>query len=731
MLHSPPQALSRAVPPVATIGQHAGVLTKLVDVAHALAGAQIEAFRYRLADVLLNLSETSQRPAEEQASFHAYNHLRNDGQVFCEALSTIIHATTAAALRDLEKCRLPAPRLNPDADNFEAMEDQILQDEVAQALEQQFAEPLEELNLRIAVVLGRQRVETDVNPWRPQVFVQAVCLAWRNIDNERASTRTMLACLAPSCFLRLDAVYAALNAALSGKGILPDIKAVVRERKREAAKAAFAATTSPILLARGQRYNRVRDWLLSAGNAAAADPADTANPDGHLNLPDLFAAQDATGNWASNTISVPVGARLNSHLTRLQRQLDVSAGDAQTPATASILRHIHSGLPDGVLTTVDGNTIELLARIVDYLLALDDVAAPVKSFIARLQIPLLKAALMDRKFFINRAHPARLLVDKMVACSVGCNPARDADAPLLAMLSQIVQRIMTEFDQKTALFVELTVQLDAFLAREERVSDAALAATITAALRAERLHTAQQAAHAALAQRLDTGAVPQFVEAFLETQWLRILTLAHNIRQTKPEMLERALSTLDDLIWSLQLKADAAQRQEMLERLPGILGNVNAWLNAVKWDGPERVRFFALLAQRHAAVARIHSDQGAARIEAALAMTRRASERSAARERRDALQRTSAGSKAAAGLQLGDWLALHEPDGTHRMKLAWISPARSQLIFTDRSGSASKLLALADVEQAITAGTARIIALDHIVDRALDAVLGTDQGIAA
>ncbi|MDO9215969.1 MAG: DUF1631 family protein, partial [Lacisediminimonas sp.] len=371
MQHSTiPASPAGPIPADAPVRQ-AALLPKLVDIGHALAGAQIEAFRYRLADALLKLSETSLRPAEEQASFHAYNYLRNQAPVFCETLSEIIHTNTAAALHDLELGRPAAPRLDPKADNFEAMEDQVLQDEVNLALEQHCADALAELNVRIAALLGRERIDTDTNPWRPQVFVQSVCQAWRNIDGERASLRVMLGQLGPGCFLRLDAVYAALNAALAGKGILPDIKAAVRARKREMATATFAATTSPILLARGKHYNRVRDWLLSPGKGQAAEVAD------HLNLPDLFGAQDAVGNWQANTINVAVGPRLFGHLTRLQQQLDASVGEAgglatstdtsaaAPAATATVLRHIRSGLPDGVLTTVDDNTIELLARIVD------------------------------------------------------------------------------------------------------------------------------------------------------------------------------------------------------------------------------------------------------------------------------------------------------------------------------------------------------------------------------
>ncbi|WP_151448363.1 DUF1631 family protein [Lacisediminimonas profundi] len=720
--------ITQAAVTTAAPARQAALLHKLVHVAVALTGAKLDVFRYQLGDALLKLSETSKRPAEEQASFHAYNHLRNHGEAFCEALSVAIESLTTAALRELEKGRPVVPGLPAAdkgmADSFEAMEDRVLLDELALSIEQQLAQPLEALNLRIAEVLNRDRVDTEFNPWRPQLFVLALCQAWRSIDSERASLRVVLSRLGPQLFLNLNAVYGALNVALAEHGILPDVKAIVRARRVGKGAMPFAATTSPILQARGRRYNRVRDWLLSAGKPKSADPAADQSDD--LNLPDLFGTQDAGGNWQANTISVAVGPRLFGHLTRLQTELERSGGERAVPASASVLRHIGSGMPEGLLTTVDENTIELLARIFDHLLASDEIAAAVKALLARLQIPMLKAALMDRKFFINAAHPGRRLIDQLLACSVGWDQARGEDDPLFRMMSQIVDRVTAEFDQKTALFVELGAQIDAFLAEEERVAEAGLADAMAGALRAERRHQAHVAAQADLNERLDTGAVPQFMEAFLETQWLRILTLAHGVREKKPDVLERALNAMDELIWSMQPKADAAERRELLSRLPSILANVNAWLNAIKWHEPERASFFTALAERHAALVRLQSDSSNSRVEAAVAMARRAAARSMARERRMPAAAESAPARSpAAELCHGDWLELQNKSGVRQcLKLAWISPERSQFIFADRRASTTMLYSESELDHALREGRARTIALDRAVDRALDAALG-------
>ncbi|MDB5797339.1 MAG: hypothetical protein JWP36_1241, partial [Paucimonas sp.] len=627
------RGLSTSPPaPSAAPARQAALLHKLSQIALALAKRQIDSFRFQLGDALLHFSESTDRPVEEKASFDAHHHLKKKGDAFCIAFESRLDTLSAAALRTLERGRAADADLALATEDFDQAQHRVLQDELSDALEQHAGDTLHLLDLRVAALLGRDALDADSNPWRPQIFVQAFCQAWASIDDGAASRRATLRLLNPRLFLPLPALYGALNAVLVENGVLPELQAQALARTRQREKAMpFAATTSPAVRLRGARYHRVRDFLLGA--PAPDTKPGNADTD-HLNLPDLFSEPDANGKLQTNTISVAVGPRLFTSLTRLQRQLEEGGSEGGAPASASVLRHIKEGLPEGVLTRVDENTIELLARIFDVMFEAADLPAPVKSLLGRMQIPLVKAALMDRKFFLDAGHPARRFMDQLVACSVAWDAASGEQDPLFQALRHAVDRITTEFDQKTALFDQVRAGLVAFVASEEREAEAALAKAMPAAQRAERLHQAELAAQADLDERLASGAVPQFVERFLETHWFRILTLGHNLREKKPEVLVRARNSLDDLIRSLQPCTDAEDRRMRLSRLPAIVADVNAWLNAIKWDGPERATFMARLAERHAAALSHKPEGGNTRVQAAVTLARRLDERSTHAARR-------------------------------------------------------------------------------------------------
>lgn len=708
------------------VPQPGRLLRKLLDGAQAVAAREVEHFRYRLADALLKLSETTNVPAEEQASFDAYNHLRKDGEKLCAAFIAALEQHCSAAVRALEEGRQDAaPAFAADLDGAQ---DKFLLDEVAQSLERQSGDALAILNCSLGALLAREGLATAHNPWRPQVFLGAFYRAWSAIDGERASRRVVLGLIGPQLFPRLDAVYAGLNALLAESGFAPDPKALARAR-RAATQAAepprrsppmlFAATTSPALRVREERYYRVRDWLLGGSRPASAEPqGDMAD----LNLPDLFAEPDTTGKLQANTISVAVAPQLFGHLTRLQQKLEKSLRIAQ-PAGADILRHIGRGLPPGVLSPVDANTLELMERVFEHLLHAPEVSPLAKPLLARLQIPLLKAALMDRKFFINSTHPAHRLLDLAVSCGAGWDDTGREDALCLA-LKRAVDRIASEFDQDLSVFEEVSAELETLQQEEYNQAQAALADCIAQATRAEKLYRAEQAARADILERLEAGLVPYSLENFLQTQWLRVLTLAHAGERKKPEVLQRALAVMDDLLWSVQAKANNAERRELLQRLPDILARLNTWLDAIKWSGPERNGFFAALAQQHATLVRPQREDNKAKLESALAQARRASERGMFGARR----KPAPGARNAAGplenLCLGDWLEWHEEDGKRRcLRLAWISPERSQFVLAGRRAAHKLLCSELELEHRLQQGRALLLKVEGAFGRALDAVL--------
>jgi hypothetical protein len=353
---------------------------------------------------------------------------------------------------------------------------------------------------------------------------------------------------------------------------------------------------------------------------------------------------------------------------------------------------------------------------------------------SQLQIPLLKAALSDRDFFFREDHPARRLIDTVARTSVACDPQKGSEDPLFKMIEQIVERVQRDYDLQVGLFDDVVSDLESFVEQEARASGDALAGIIAQAARQEKIIRAKELAERDVAARIETGEAAGFIEAFLQTQWLRVLGLAHSVEDTKPEAIANAIRTMDDLIWSAKPKATPQERKELLGKLPALLAKLNSWLDAVKWDGPDRVTFFSTLAERHAAIVRTAADMSPrAQLEFTMNVAQKASEwqlrKHAATLPGQAEQGIDEFVHRVDGLEPGAWIEFMRSHGAReKSRLAWISPRRSRFVFANRQGLEPFALTFDELAQAFRQGRACMIAADSVVDRALAAALDEVAG---
>ena len=701
------------------------ILRNLVSLVSVLATRELENFSDRLSDALLLLSEQSVRPAEASASFNAFNHLRLHASQFQHTAAACLDEWLLRESRLLEKNQ-GASKEQADADlslvTFEEMENKVLIGNISQSLETDIAEPLGALNLRLASLVGKEELSTAENPFRPQVFLHAVYEAWCKVDREVESHQIVLRLLGPELFLPLESILRELNESLIEDGILPDLTEAYRRKKAQ------NKIGSPPPKVRGgdtARYNKVRDLLLSGGRKNAGSHESGED----LNLPDLFAPATEGGGWHANTISVKVGPRLFGYLTSLQQQIDKLEASGQildVPQSASTLRQVKEHVPAGALTQIDENTIELLAKIFDFVFLDKALPDDMKRLLGQLQIPMLKAALIDKKFFVKDDHPARIFIDKLAQSSLAWDAQKGREDPLYKMVEQIVERVQKEFDQQMSLFADAAANLDAFLEEEEKASRNILTEPIAEALRQEKMQFAKQAAENDVAVRIETGEVAGFVENFLETQWVKILTLAHSVKEHKPEVLVKALQVMDDLIWSIKPKNSPEQRKELVSRLPSILAMVNAWLNAMKWNEPERVVFFSSLAERHAAIARMQPELSSRQqVEIAVSVAEKASDRKLNTRMKQEQEKVSDQFvKIVDALTEGEWMTFVRSNGTAaKFKLAWISPKRTRFIFTNHRGKSHFAFTADELAQSLRDRKASLMSVDSVIGRALSAVL--------
>ena len=124
-------------------------------------------------------------------------------------------------------------------------------------------------------------------------------------------------------------------------------------------------------------------------------------------------------------------------LSRLQQP----AGAANAAPTVNVIRDLKAGPQGAALAPADALTIDIVAMLFDFVFEDRHVPVEVKAAIGRLQIPMVKVALIDRAFFSARSHPARRLLNRLAEASIGLDPARprsSAAGPGLISLRKVV-----------------------------------------------------------------------------------------------------------------------------------------------------------------------------------------------------------------------------------------------------------------------------------------------------
>ena len=711
------------------------ILQSLIPIATSLTATQLEGFTLRLGEALFKLSDQSVRPEEANISFHSYNHLKRNNAAFYRLASSKLSELFAREVRILEKGHQQR-QLEDDASlalvTFDEMENKVLLETLSQAIELENSEELVKLNLRISHLFKIDQINVKHNPFRPEVFLKAIYKAWCEFEPVADSHHLVLRILRPEIFLQLNPILRELNNALVDRGILPKSTDLFKLNKHHNSHLSTSATLSKravdpffeskikgILNANPHQSEQESTHQEQSGYGAHGGSGyDHGGGGGHGGNGGNGGSGTPSGSGQS---TVTIDRAFFEYLTGIQSKgMPVGAAGHNTAA----LRGIMTQAPENTVSQIDTNTIGLLAKIFDYVFSDPHIPSDLKSLIGQLQIPTLKAALIDREFFFKQTHPARVLIDTLAKSSVTWNPDKGVDDPLYKMIAKTVERVQKEFDQQLGLFSDAAADLTQFIEDEERLSDKALEEPIAQAIQQEKIRQARELANNDVAARTETGEIAGFIEAFLEQQWVNILVLAHTVKEQKPQALERTLKTMDDLIWSLKPKNSVEERHELVNKLPALLSSLNTWLNAIKWEDPSRVIFFSKLAERHASIARAPLEMTARRqVEIAVNVAQKASERSMMKTR---LDQTIPDQYVffIEQLERGNWFDFTRNNGSVvRFKLAWISPRRSRFIFTNRQGHDAFSISSEELIDIFRSGKAQLISEEPVVDRALQSVL--------
>ena len=596
--------------------------------------------------------------------------------------------------------------------DLDELEESLAVDNMTRKLGESAREHLHALRLRLGHLLGRRDLAADEDPLGPDVFCRSFQQSCRNLESGIEVKLIVLKLFDRYAFDDVVQLYADLNHFLAERNVLRELPSPQPERGRRPRPRRRAAAEEP---EGGDDVFAMLQGLL-AGAAGEGGGGGGAGRGGDT------GARGGAGGGAVTTGAVV------SDLTVLQRggeAAGVLAGAALAPATGGAPENMLQSLrASGVLQagTADAATLDIVAMMFDYILDDDALPAIIKAQLARLQIPILKVALLDRSVFSNRQHSARLLVDSLAAAGVGLRQDEEVDQPLFQEIARVVERVLEEFDDNLELFDELLRELQDFLAAEVEKAELTIDAEASRAAEAERREVARDRAEREVRQRLERPRVPVPVGQFLDRDWRRVLEHAALEEGRGAGGWKLDVETMDILLWSLEPKGSAGERRRLVGLLPELLRRLKDGARRIDLPAAAVNRFVSELAPLHARAVRppeeVAEEHGLPVLEDRPGSV---SPPPAAAAEPDPDPEFVA---IVTELDRGTWLAFHSDTGDEvRARLSWVSSISGRYLFTDRRGHKVLERSPRELALALAAGEAVIIDDEPLFDRVVTSLM--------
>ncbi len=433
----------------------------------------------------------------------------------------------------------------------------------------------------------------------------------------------------------------------------------------------------------------------------------------------------------------------------------LEAGGVDTAALPlNRVPYLRIALGQEALTPTDRITMDVISLLFDYIFRDPSIPETTRGIFGRLQVPVLKAALLDRAFFSDRNHAARRLLDHLAAGAVGASSDEVYRIAFEGVAARVVDAICAEFALDLTVFDRADMELQAFLDNENRTVAHALADDIGAALDAEGRESDRAHAHALVRDRLAGLRLPSDVRLFAETAWADYLARVRAEHGELADPYRAALQTMDDLLWSITAKERTAQKARLTRMVPGIIASLRKGCAAVELSAERAKAFFDTIYALHIAAIKPPARKKPADV------PRTAAEAPAAQARAQPLPpAASAGAPAVAApeepgpesieepaavgtggfagtdnyhdyvseMAVGTWLAFRDGEGWIDARLTWISPLRTKYIFTSRARTTAFVHSPEELAWELGIGRARLVLepvplFDRAVSAALDSV---------
>ena len=656
-------------------------------------------------DTLFEMADKARSTVDHHIFFEAMRDLRlkrkNFERVFMEQLFAAFANLGQAGRGDLHLVPVVSYETVPGT-SADDLERAVALEAMLSRVRHRDGLALGQLSARLSELLGR-RLDDHENPLGPALLCGFFLQAGRSLGVEIRVKLIMLKLFEKYVLSDADLLYAEANQLLVATGVLPELKAVPSRRLGERANREQHHANQPIaelpLDESGQQAFSALQKLLVAVRGSVAPTLEASAEPQPIDTRDLLRLLSHLQQYVPEP-EAEDDFDLRNHLEQLLTRVSVKSGKSR------------------VVEDADEDVINLVALLFEFMLDDGSVPDAFKGLIARLQIPLLKVAVLDKSLFSCANHPARRLLNEIASAVIGWGPQDDPRDTLYVRIEQVIQRLLNEYVEDPEIFFQMLTQFSAFAADERRRSELLERHTRDAARERLQLEAARERVAQVLNRRLLGQVLPQFVVQFLQQAWSQVLVVTALKHGEQSLQWQAALRTMDELISSVGLREGTEAGRYLLEQLPGLLKALRDGLAGAAFDPFSTREFFLRLQAVH--VQPFEGEGADALVEVHEPVTLGPGLRVAV----ESLPGDDADLLKAQQLRIGVWVAFQQDQVTTlRCKLTAIMPPANTYVFVSRTGLKALEKSAEQLAVAFKCGALRVLDDGLLFDRALAAVM--------
>jgi hypothetical protein len=241
--------------------------------------------------------------------------------------------------------------------------------------------------------------------------------------------------------------------------------------------------------------------------------------------------------------------------------------EAIKQAVMSALAQSSGGIVTKRMNQIAEKTIDFIELVFDAIIDDDDISDTIKTLLLRLQIPVIKASMIEQEFFIYDDHPARVLLDRIAEVGMGVSTHSDE---VYIRLDRIVNHLISEYELDTHVFQDALDKVNEYAKEREETARAREEEAQQQALREHARNSVLKSLRSITAGKT----LPEAVHALILKRWPTVM-FNHYLEHGKEnddwviliEVLRDVIDSVQPLKSAEDLASLIAEKDKLLDRV--------------------------------------------------------------------------------------------------------------------------------------------------------------------